>query len=157
MLCLRLKLILRPKRLNRLIYQHALDNSNLSLNELYDYISEKTIFLKNSSDSSRDDSYLNEIQHIVNLTLLKRIFSVINDEVSSFQVKSISNDFLNKLLGELSSKKNRNLKLSKYTYYYLKMIRDFERNPKAYKVKIPLKIPDGSPIGMDNCNLHKLR
>ena len=42
-----LSLILRPKRLNRLIYQHALDNSNLSLNELYDYISEKTIFLKN--------------------------------------------------------------------------------------------------------------
>jgi hypothetical protein len=152
-----LSLILRPKRLNRLIYQHALDNSNLSLNELYDYISEKTIFLKNSSDSSHDDSYLNEIQHIVNLTLLKSIFSVINDETSSFQVKSISNDFLNKLSRELSSKKNRNLKLSKYTDYYLKMIRDFERNPKAYKVKIILKIPDGSPIGMDNCNLHQLR
>ena len=93
----------------------------------------------------------------MNLTLLKRIFSVINDEASSFQVKSISNDFLNKLSGELSSKKNRNLKLSKYTYYYLKMIRDFERNPKAYKSNIPLKIPDGSPIGMDNCNLHQLR
>ena len=152
-----LSLILRPKRLNRLIYQHALDNSNLSLNELYDYISEKTIFLKNPSDSSVEDTYLNEIQHIVNLTLLKRIFSVINDETSLFQVKSISNDFLNKLSRELSSKKNRNLKLSKYTDYYLKMIRDFERDPKAYKVKIPLKIPDGSPIGMDNCNLHQLR
>ena len=152
-----LSLILRPKRLNRLIYQHALDNSNLSLNELYDYISEKTIFLNNSSDLSRDDSYLNEIQHIVNLTLLKRIFSVINDESSSFQVKSISNDFLNKLSREFSSKKNRNLKLSKYSDYYLKMIRDFERNPKAYKSNIPLKIPDGSPIGMDNCNLHQLK
>ena len=152
-----LSLILRPKRLNRLIYQHALDNSNLSLNELYDYISEKTIFLKNPSDLSVEDTYLNEIQHIVNLTLLKRIFSVINDENSLFQVKSISNDFLNKLSRELSSKKNRNLKLSKYTDYYLKMIRDFERDPKAYKVKIPLKIPDGSPIGMDNCNLHQLR
>ena len=152
-----LSLILRPKRLNRLIYQHALDNSNLSLNELYDYISEKTIFLKNSSNLSRDDSYLNEIQHIVNLTLLKRIFSVINDESSSFQVKSISNDFLNKLSREFSSKKNRNLKLSKYSDYYLKMIRDFERNPKAYKSNIPLEIPDGSPIGMDNCNLHQLK
>ena len=152
-----LSLILRPKRLNRLIYQHALDNSNLSLDELYDYISEKTIFLKNSPDSSRDGSYLNEIQHIVNLTLLKRIFSVINDEASSFQVKSISNDFLNKLSRELSSKKNRNLKLSKYTHYYLKMIRDFERNPKEYKPNIPLKIPDGSPIGMDNCNLYQFR
>ena len=152
-----LSLILRPKRLNRLIYQHALDNSNLSLNELYDYISEKTIFLNNSYNLSRDDSYLNEIQHIVNLTLLKRIFSVINDESSSFQVKSISNDFLNKLSMEFSSKKNRNLKLSKYSDYYLKMIRDFERNPKAYKSNIPLKIPDGSPIGMDNCNLHQLK
>ena len=152
-----LSLILRPKRLNRLIYQHALDNSNLSLNELYDYISEKTIFLKNSSNLSLDDSYLNEIQHIVNLTLLKRIFSVINDESSSFQVKSISNDFLNKLSREFSSKKNRNLKLSKYSDYYLKMIRDFERNPKAYKSNIPLEIPDGSPIGMDNCNLHQLK
>ena len=152
-----LSLILRPKRLNRLIYQHSLDNSNLSLNELYDYISEKTIFLNNSSNLSRDDAYLNEIQHIVNLTLLKRIFSVINDESSSFQVKSISNDFLNKLSREFSSKKNSNLKLSKYSDYYLKMIRDFERNPKAYKSNIPLKIPDGSPIGMDNCNLHQLK
>ena len=152
-----LSLILRPKRLNRLIYQHALDNSNLSLNELYDYISEKTIFLNNSSNLSRDDAYLNEIQHIVNLTLLKRIFSVINDESSLFQVKSISNDFLNKLSSEFSSKKNSNLKLSKYSDYYLKMIRDFERNPKAYKSNIPLKIPDGSPIGMDNCNLHQLK
>ena len=93
----------------------------------------------------------------MNLTLLKRVFSVINDESSSFQVKSISNDFLNKLSSEFSSKKNRNLKLSKYSDYYLKMIRDFERNPKTYKSNIPLKIPDGSPIGMDNCNLHQLK
>ena len=93
----------------------------------------------------------------MNLTLLKRVFSVINDESSSFQVKSISNDFLNKLSREFSSKKNRNLKLSKYSDYYLKMIRDFERNPKAYKSNIPLEIPDGSPIGMDNCNLHQLK
>ena len=69
-----LSLILRPKRLNRLIYQHALDNSNLSLNELYDYISEKQFFKEPYSDSSVEDLYLNEIQHIVNFTLLKRIF-----------------------------------------------------------------------------------
>ncbi len=149
-----LSLILRPKRLNRLILQHSLDSSNLSLNELYDYIFYETILLKKSFDPFSDDTYLNEIQHIVNLALLKRIFSVIIDDTSLFQVKSISSDFLNKLSGELRSKKYRNLKLSKYTNYYLKMIQDFNSNPKEYKINIPLKIPDGSPIGMDNCNFN---
>ena len=47
-----LSLILRPKRLNRIILQHSLDNSNLSLDELYELISKKTIF-QNSSDIAK--------------------------------------------------------------------------------------------------------
>ena len=38
-----LSLILRPKRLNRLILQNSLNNSNLSLENLYDFITKRTI------------------------------------------------------------------------------------------------------------------
>ena len=32
------------------------------------------------------------------------------------------------------------------------MIKDFYEDPEEYKIKESLKIPDGSPIGTDNCN-----
>ena len=147
-----LGLILRPKRLNRLILQHSLDNSNLSLNDLYDYIFKRTILLKTNDISSINDSYHEEVQHIVNVSLLKNIFKVINDSSTFSQVKNISNDYLSKIILELYSKKRKDYKLSKYSTHYVKMINDFYEDPEEYKIKDSLKIPDGSPIGTDNCS-----
>ena len=147
-----LGLILRPKRLNRLILQHSLDNSNLSLNDLYDYIFKRTILLKTNDISSTNDSYHEEVQHIVNVSLLKNIFKVINDSSTFSQVQNISNDYLSKIILELSSKKRKDYKLSKYSTHYVKMINDFYEDPEEYKIKDSLKIPDGSPIGSDNCS-----
>ena len=147
-----LGLILRPKRLNRLILQHSLDNSNLSLNDLYDYIFKRTILLKTNDISSINDSYHEEVQHIVNVSLLKNIFKVINDSSTFSQVQNISNDYLSKIKVELYSKKRKDYKLSKYSTHYVKMINDFYEDPEEYKIKDSLKIPDGSPIGSDNCS-----
>ena len=147
-----LGLILRPKRLNRLILQHSLDNSNLSLNDLYDYIFKRTILLKTNDVSSINDSYHEEVQHIVNVTLLKNIFKVINDSSTFSQVQNISNDYLSKIILELLSKKRKDYKLSKYSSLYIKMINDFYEDPEEYEIKDSLKIPDGSPIGTDNCS-----
>ncbi len=147
-----LGLILRPKRLNRLILQHSLDNSNLSLNDLYDYIFKRTILLKTNDISSINDSYHEEVQHIVNVSLLKNIFKVINDSSTFSQVQNISNDYLSKIILELFSKKRKDYKLSKYSTHYVKMINDFYEDPEEYKIKDSLKIPDGSPIGSDNCS-----
>ena len=147
-----LSLILRPKRLNRLILQNSLDNSNLSLDELYDLILKKTIFLKLSNIEELEDSYLEEIQHIVNTTFLKNIFKVINSSSSYSQVKSISNELVRKISSELSSKRRKNYKLSKYYSHYLEMISNFHKDPKEYEIIDSLKIPDGSPIGTDNCS-----
>ena len=147
-----LSLILRPKRLNRLILQHSLDNSNLSLDELYDLILKKTIFLKSSNIAELEDSYLEEIQHIVNTTFLKNIFKVINSSSSYSQVKSISNELVRKISSELSSKRRKDYKLSKYYAHYLEMISNFHKDPKEYEIIDSLKIPDGSPIGTDNCS-----
>ena len=147
-----LSLILRPKRLNRLILQHSLDNSNLSLDELYDLILKKTIFLKLSNIEELEDSYLEEIQHIVNTTFLKNIFKVINSSSSYSQVKSISNELVRKISSELSSKRRKDYKLSKYYSHYLEMISNFHKDPKEYEIIDSLKIPDGSPIGTDNCS-----
>ena len=147
-----LSLILRPKRLNRLILQHSLDNSNLSLDELYDLILKKTIFLKSSNIEELEDSYLEEIQHIVNITFLKNVFKVINSSSSYSQVKSISNELVRKISSELSSKRRKDYKLSKYYSHYLEMISNFNKDPKEYEIINSLKIPDGSPIGTDNCS-----
>ena len=147
-----LSLILRPKRLNRLILQHSLDNSNLSLDELYDLILNKTIFLKSSDITELEDSYHEEIQHIVNTTFLKNVFNVINSSSSYSQVKSISNELVRKISSELSSKRRKDYKLSKYYSHYLEMISNFHKDPKEYEIIDSLKIPDGSPIGTDNCS-----
>ena len=147
-----LSLILRPKRLNRLILQHSLDNSNLSLDELYDIILKKTIFLKSSNITGLEDSYLEEIQHIVSITFLKNVFKVINSSSSYSQVKSISNELVRKISSELSSKRRKDYKLSKYYSHYLEMISNFHKDPKEYEIIDSLKIPDGSPIGTDNCS-----
>ncbi len=147
-----LSLILRPKRLTRLILQHSLDNSNLSLDELYDLILKKTIFFKSSNITELEDSYLEEIQHIVNTTFLKNVFNVINSSSSYSQVKSISNELVRKISSELSSKRRKDYKLSKYYSHYLEMISNFHKDPKEYEIIDSLKIPDGSPIGTDNCS-----
>jgi len=147
-----LSLILRPKRLNRLILQHSLDNSNLSLEDLYDFIIAKTILLKTNNVTSNQDSYHDEVQHIVNVALLNNIFKVVNDSSTFSQVKNISNQFLKKITQELLSKKRKDYKLSKYSSYYVRMISDFNEDPKEYLIKDSLKIPDGSPIGTDSCN-----
>jgi len=147
-----LGLILRPRRLNRLILQHSLDNSNLSLDELYEIILKKTIFLKSSNITELEDSYHEEIQHIVNTTFLKNVFNVINSSSSYSQVKSISNELIRKISSELSSKRRKDYKLSKYYSHYLEMISNFHKDPKEYEIIDSLKIPDGSPIGTDNCS-----
>ena len=121
-----LGLILRPKRLNRLILQHSLDNSNLSLNDLYDYIFKRTILLKTNDILSINDSYHEEVQHIVNVSLLKNIFKVINDSSTFSQVKNISNDYLSKIILELYSKKRKDYKLSKYSTRLRRVIQLFK-------------------------------
>ena len=115
-----LSLILRPKRLNRLILQHSLDNSNLSLDELYDLILKKTIFLKSSNITELEDSYLEEIQHIVNTTFLKNVFNVINSSSSYSQVKSISNELVRKISSELSSKRRKTINFQNITVIILR-------------------------------------
>tara|TARA_S200000501_G_scaffold351014_1_gene368536 strand:- start:2310 stop:4739 length:2430 start_codon:yes stop_codon:yes gene_type:complete len=147
-----LSLILRPKRLNRLILQHSLDNSNLSLDELYELISKKTIFQNSSDIAKLNDSYQEEIQNIVNTTFLKNVFNIINSSSSYSRLKSISNEFIRKISSELSSKSRKDDKLSKYYNYYIEMISDFHKDPKQYEIIDSLKIPDGSPIGSDNCS-----
>ena len=59
---------------------------------------------------------------------------------------------MTKISSELSSKKGNDNKLLEYSDYYTKMILDFHQDPKEYEIIDSLKIPDGSPIGTDNCS-----
>jgi hypothetical protein len=84
-----LGLILRPKRLNRLVLQHSLDNSNFSLDDLYNFIFKRTILLKTNNVLSINDSYHEEVQHIVNVTLLKNIFRLLTIQVLFHRLKTL--------------------------------------------------------------------
>ena len=89
---------------------------------------------------------------MVNTTFLKNVFKVINSSSSYSQVKSISNELLRKISSELLSKRRKDYKLSKYYSHYVDMISNFHKDPKEYEIIDSLKIPDGSPIGTDNCS-----
>ena len=66
--------------------------------------------------------------------------------------ENVSVDNARKISSELSSKRRKDYKLSKYYSHYLEMISNFHKDPKEYEIIDSLKIPDGSPIGTDNCS-----
>jgi hypothetical protein len=67
------------------------------------------------------------------------------------QVKSLGYYNLGVIFKRLFSKKNKE---SAYSNYYIKMITEFYKDPKAYNLTKSMIIPDGSPIGMDSCNFN---
>ncbi len=175
-----LSLILRPKRLNRLVLQHSLDSSNLGLSELFDILTENIFFRKyennylNEIQHSVNVVFLNNIFKLINDEssfsqvksigydnlgkILKKLFSkrnkdfkFINSESNLLQVKSLGYYNLGVIFKRLFSKKNKE---SAYSNYYIKMITEFYKDPKAYNLTKSMIIPDGSPIGMDSCNFN---
>ena len=175
-----LSLILRPKRLNRLVLQHSLDSSNLGLSELLDILTENIFFRKyennylNEIQHSVNVVFLNNIFKLINDEssfsqvksigydnlgkILKKLFSkrnkdfkFINSESNLLQVKSLGYYNLGVIFKRLFSKKNKE---SAYSNYYIKMITEFYKDPKAYNLTKSMIIPDGSPIGMDSCNFN---
>jgi hypothetical protein len=141
---LTLKLLLHPERMNRLVQQKSLDYNQLGLEELLEEL------IDNSFNTSYKDDYLNEVQQMINIEILKYIMNLAVNDKTFFQVKAMANDAINSLSKLLSDKKNN----VKYANQYWVMITEFKKNPDKFKLQNSPKIPDGSPIGSDSCTFN---
>jgi hypothetical protein len=133
-----LNLLLNPQRANRLIQQKSLDNKQLSLEEVFNTL------LKKSFSKTQKDNYLNEVQQMINVNVLKYIMNLAVSDQAFFQVKAEANKAINSIFTSLDN--------SVYANQYKKTIKQFNEEPEEFKLKVSPKIPDGSPIGSDICN-----
>jgi len=138
-----LQLLLHPERANRLIQQKSLDEKQISLKYVLNEIIDK------SFKKSHSDSYLNEVQQLINVQVLQHIMNLAINDKSFFQVKAIANDAILKIKKIYLAGDNEQ---SVYSNQYLYIIKEFEEHPEKFNIKKSPKIPDGSPIGSDICN-----
>ncbi|RKE95224.1 zinc-dependent metalloprotease [Ichthyenterobacterium magnum] len=134
-----LKLLLNPQRANRLVQQKSLDSNQLGLDEVLETL------IKESFKKQYNDAYLNEAQQMINTNVLKYIMNLAVNDNSFFQVKAKANSAI------ISIAKSIDI-LSPYGMEYMRLIKRFNDKPEAFKLESSPKIPDGSPIGTDNCN-----
>lgn len=129
--------LFHPDRINRILQHHSLDNSQLSLNELLDVIIEK------SFKKIHKDSYYQALQTVINKEILINLFYLYNSSIY-FEGRAIVHNKINTIESYLE--KNKNVLNTEF----ILMIKGFKNNPSKYKNKVKaLKIPDGSPIGMN--------
>ncbi|MCF6224573.1 MAG: zinc-dependent metalloprotease [Flavobacteriaceae bacterium] len=136
------ELILHPQRVSRVYAYKSMDKNQFGLDELFEVLIKKTFktFYK--------DTYLQELQNIINEQLLNNIFDLIADDNLYKPIKAVSLNELNKLSKWLISYKSNGQQKIINTYY-AKLIQDFIKSPKKRTNKNTPKIPDGSPIGMN--------
>jgi len=134
-----LSLLLHPQRANRMIQQKSLDDSQLGLEDMLNTL------INNTFKKNHNDSYLNEVQQMVNLNVLKYIMNLATSDESFFQVKALANAAIRDIA--LTS-----FSLDAYKMQYNLLIKQFTDNPKDFKLPSSPGIPDGSPIGSDICN-----
>ena len=134
-----LRLLLNAERANRLVEQHALSKSNLSLNEVLSQLIKHTFTVKTKT------SYETEIAHTVQYSVFQNVLNLIATDHASPQVKSIANETLDTLLTMLKSNK------STFNNQLIRELISFRKYPERFKTYEVPKIPDGSPIGSAPC------
>ncbi len=137
-----LSLLFHPERMNRLILQKSLDHTNLGISELFDKTISKTFMIKHQN------SYINEIQQTINHKFLEYLMNLSLSDKSLFQVKDHANKAIESIDNYLSLKANRDFP---YLSHYKNLIKNFKKYPDKYEMSESLKIPDGSPIGSNDC------
>jgi len=137
-----LSLLFHPERMNRLILQKSLDHTNLGISELFDKTISRTFMIKHQN------SYINEIQQTINHKFLEYLMNLSLSDKSLFQVKDHANKAIESIDNYLSLKANRDFP---YLSHYKNLIKNFKKYPDKYEMSESLKIPDGSPIGSNDC------
>lgn len=139
---LTLKYLLHQERMNRLIQQKSLDDKQLGIRELLD------LLIDNSFRKKYEDDYLNEVQQMINVEVLKHLMNLAVNDKTFFQVKAEANQKIDILMKLFQDKKTP----LKYAQQYAKMISEFRKTPNKFKLNHSPQIPDGSPIGSSICH-----
>lgn len=137
-----LQLLLHPQRANRMVQQKSLDNAQLSLENVFQTL------IENSFSKHHNNAYHDEIQHVINVNVLKYIMNLSVSDAAYFQVQAKANDAINEIQKILSDKKQGS---NPYLAQYGRMITELREHPEKFKVETAPRIPDGSPIGTDEC------
>jgi hypothetical protein len=133
-----LGLLLHPERANRLIQQKSLDNNQLGLDNVLQSL------INISFGKKYNDTYLNEVQQMTNVNVLKYIMNLAVNENAYFQVNAMANEAINSI--------SKSSGETAYDNQYKLLINRFKKEPEEFKLKSSPKLPDGSPIGSDICN-----
>ncbi|WP_298513187.1 zinc-dependent metalloprotease [uncultured Kordia sp.] len=140
-----LSFLFHPERVARLIQQKSLNKRQLDFMEMTEMILEKTLY-KNYAKA-----YESELGHAVNINVLKHLMYLAKHPNASPAVKAQSQYVLHTLKQKIASKKYKESEKA-YQFYYLEMLDQFKKYPEKFKKEASPKIPDGSPIGTDNCH-----
>ncbi|WP_425075517.1 zinc-dependent metalloprotease [Psychroserpens sp. S379A] len=135
-----LSLLLHPQRANRMIQQKSLDAKQLGLEDMLNTL------IDNAFNKTHDDTYLDGIQQMINLNVLKYLMNLAANDQSFFQVKALANKAIRDITIKSLTTNDA------YKMQYNQMIVQFNDNPKEFKLSSAPKIPDGSPIGSDLCH-----
>lgn len=127
--------LINPERLNAVAINHALDNSNLSINELLERTKEK-VFVE-ASKSVYEKSLAATVQE----RFINALINAHKNDKTQIHVRAA----ILETLTELQKNLKRDREASSKQLH--KMLTDYLTNPQEYNSLPALDIPDGSPIG----------
>lgn len=132
--------LLHPERASRLIQQKSRNTNLLGLDNVLQSIISATILKKEGKSQ-----YLNTVQETINFRVLFHIMNLAAHTNVHPQVNAIAQHELQNIWKET-------MKTSAVGPIFTEMqrrIKQFSDHPETFKVLPVVKIPDGSPIGMD--------
>ncbi len=133
-----LSYLFHPERINRLLQHNSIDANQLSISEMLDEV------IKSTFKQQLNDTYYNSLQTIVKEEILSHLFQLYNSDMLYLEGKASINEKIDEIKQYLSKKKNI------VNNELCLLIENFKKNPTKFKkTHKTLKIPDGSPIGME--------
>ena len=135
------KMLFNPERAARLIEYHSRDSSQPGLKKVIDSIVEETLLKKTLTGLE------GEVKRSVDFIILDHLMNLAVNDKSSPSVKSIAMLSLNELSSKIMRKNSRDFRERAHQSALKKSLKDFEKNPRNFKVAETLIAPPGSPIG----------
>ena len=141
------QLLFNRERAARLVQFHALDARYPGLGEVIDKI------LASTWKAPVANGYAGEIQHTVDMIILRDLMTLAANENASNQTRAIASLKLDQLKTWLTAQTGPAADENQraFTYYALGQIKRFQDDPKKMNLTPPPDPPKGSPIGM-GCN-----
>ncbi len=137
--------LLHPQRATRLVQQKA-DNSELpGLNEVLDDL--MTVVWKQSNEPGLDKA----IQNLVAQLAVDHLINLAANTLASQQARAVAWNHLTVWERWLTQRRSTDRNQQDHYTYALEKIKRFKADPQQVKTPSSLKLPDGSPIGTDEC------